>query len=200
MFGSLGMLDTFFGDGAAWYTVPALIGTAFFVLRMVLLSIGADHHFGDLHGDLASAGGHAGDAADSTHSFQVLSVQSVASFVMGFGWAGLAALRSDWSLTVVNLVAVAAGVGMVWLLALLLRGLHQLQSSGNIHLGNTVGRTGEVYVTVPGTGRGKGQVRLAVQNRLRIFDAITTGEDLSTGTRVTVVAANDDNTLSVARA
>ena len=45
------MSDLFFGQHAAWYTVPAILGTAFFALRSVLLLIGS-HHLGvDFHGD-----------------------------------------------------------------------------------------------------------------------------------------------------
>src|SRR4051794_36534401 len=96
------MQELFFGDNAAWYTVPALIGSVFFAFRIVMLLVGAGaHDIGiDLHGDVhADAGGdlHAdGSHGDSSHAFQVLSLQSIAAFFMGFGWAGLAAYRNGW--------------------------------------------------------------------------------------------------------
>ena len=192
------MYDLFFGQNAAWYTIPAIIGTAFFALRSLLLLVGS-HHLGvDFHGDV-HADVHSAD--DSTHSFEILSVQTIAAFIMGFGWAGLAGLKgTHWSPLTVNVVAAACGVGMVWVLALMLRTMHQIQTSGTISLGAAVGREGGVYLTVPGDGRRRGQVRVTVDGRDRIYDAISQGEDLPSGSRVRVLAANDDNTVTVARA
>jgi membrane protein implicated in regulation of membrane protease activity len=198
------MYDLFFGNGASWFTIPAIIGTTFFLFRMILLMAGAGHdlgldvHIGDLHvGDVGHTDAH---HTDSTHSFEILSIQSIAAFVMGFGWAGLAGLKgTHWHLGTVIVVAAACGVGMVWLLALLLRGMVELQTSGNIAIASTVGREGDVYVTVPGDGR-RGQVRVTVDDRQRIYDATSQGESLASGTRIRVLRANDDNTLTVAKA
>ena len=120
---------------------------------------------------------------------------------MGFGWLGLAGLKggTEWGPLMINIVAVAGGAGMVWVLAMLLRGVASLQSSGNVSIQSAAGHEGDVYLTVPGAG-GRGQVRVTVENRQRIYNAVTTGEDLPTGTRVRVVKVNDDNTLTVARA
>src|SRR5678815_2120068 len=93
-------------------------------------------------------------------SFEILSIQSIAAFVMGFGWAGLAGLKgTQWSFGIVNLVAAACGIGMVWLLAMLLRGMTDLETTGTIPIGSAIGHEGDVYVTVPGDSRGRGQVR-----------------------------------------
>jgi hypothetical protein len=196
------MYETFFGDGAAWFTIPAVVGTVFFVFRIVLLLVGAGHDLGLDTGDLhVGSAGH-GDAhhGDSTHSFEVLSMQSIAAFVMGFGWAGLAGLKgTEWHLGTVLAVSAGFGAGMVWLLAILVRTMVAMQTSGTIPIDSTVGREGSVYVTVPGDG-GRGQVRVTVDSRERIYDAVTKGEDLVSGTRVRVIRANDDNTLTVARA
>lgn len=189
------MYDFFFGSGgAAWYTIPALVGTAFFLIRTLLMLMGAAV---DL--DLDSDGPDSGDA------FQILSFQTLAAFAMGFGWGGLAAVRGfGWEGPAAIIIAIGCGAGMVWLLGILLKALADLQSSGNITLADTVGKEGEVYATIPGGGRG--QVRLVVSQRLRIYNALAAqsadvpGEDLPTGTRVRVISANPDNTLTVVRA
>ena len=190
------MYDLFFSDGALWFTVPAILGTVFFVLRLALLLVGAGHDGGfDLHGD-------AGDVhADSGHDFQVLSVQSIACFLMGFGWGALGALRGlGWQVPGSVLFGCAVGAGFVYILAILLRGMSELQSSGNIEIESAVGLEGDIYVSVPGESRGRGQVRLNIDERQRIYNAISSDEPLPTGTRVRVIRANHDNTLTVARA
>jgi len=213
------MQDLFFGQGAAWFTIPALVGSVFFLIRIVLLLVGAGAHdlgmdfhdgggAGAIHaGGLGDAhtGGLTGDAAhhDSGHDFQVLSTQSIAAFLMGFGWAALAAYKgSHWHWPAVTVAGGLGGVAMVWLLALLLKGMADLQSSGNIPLAAALGAEGDVYVNVPETGQG--QVRLTVSGRQRFYNAVTGsaggGEPLPTGTRIRVIKVNTDNTLTVTRA
>jgi membrane protein implicated in regulation of membrane protease activity len=186
------MLDYLFSYPAAWYSVPALIGTVFFLLRIVLMLAGMGDHGFDFDHDVDV------NHPDSGHSFEILSIQSIAAFAMGFGWGAFAGLKSGFSPVGVNLVGLGAGVGMVWLLAIALRAMADLQTSGNIPLTSAIGKEGDVYVTVPGTA-GRGQVRLTVDERQRFYDAVAE-ETLPTGTRVRVVKVNDDNTLMVAKA
>ena len=35
------MIDLFFGGQAAWFAVPAIVGTFFFALRLIMLLMGA---------------------------------------------------------------------------------------------------------------------------------------------------------------
>jgi membrane protein implicated in regulation of membrane protease activity len=186
------MADYFFAYPAAWYSVPALVGTVFFALRIVLMLAGMGDHAFDLNHDLDV------DHPDSGHSFEILSIQSIAAFAMGFGWGAFAGLKSGFSPLAVNLVGLAAGSAMVWLLAVALRGMADLQTSGNIPLASAVGKEGDVYVTVPGA-TGRGQVRLTLDARQRFYDAVA-DETLPTGTRVRVLKVNDDQTLMVAKA
>ncbi len=190
------MLELFFTDGARWFALPALLGTAVFAIRLALMLSGMGGDM-DLHvehpGDL-----HHGDPGEV---FKILSIQSLFAFAMGFGWGGLGALRgADWGMPLSLLTGVIAGAGMVWVLGLLLKGVHDLQSSGNIPIQAALEREGEVYATVPGAGAGRGQVRVTVHQRQRIYNASSEGEELPTGTRVRVTRVNDDNTLTVARA
>lgn len=186
------MLDLFFSGGAAWFTVPAAIGTSVFLLRLCLLFVG--HHVGDV-GDV-----HAGDVhGDPGDAFKVLSIQSIGAFIMGFGWAGLGALKgSGWPIPTALAVGAAGGTAMVWLLAMLLRAVNGLQTSGNIVPEDAVGLEGDVYVTVPPKSGGTGQVRLNVHERQRIMNAVSVGDALPTNTRVRVVQVNDDRTITVA--
>lgn len=193
------MLDLFLNGNAAWFGVPALVGTGVFALRLVLMFLG---HTGlDMgHDGVLEAHTDVGDAhhGDSTDAFKVLSLQSIAAFAMGFGWGGLGVLRgTDWNPALAVPVAVASGVAMVYLLAILLKAVYDMQSSGNIRIDDAVGTDGTVYVGVPEAGQGSGQVQVVVNGRQRIYNAVTDGSALASNTRVRVVAANDDNSLTV---
>jgi hypothetical protein len=186
------MFDLLFNDSAAWFTIPAIFGTFVFIVRLVLMLAGGHSDIGDVHAD---AGGHHGDSGEA---FQLLSVQSIAAFLMGFGWGGLGGLRgAGWDWTTSLLIGLAAGVGMVWLLALLLKAVFDLQSSGNIAMDRALGAQGDVYVTVPARNSGSGQVRIVINDRQRIYNAVTAGEAIPTNTRVRVESVNDNRTLTV---
>jgi hypothetical protein len=108
------MQELILGPVAIWFGVPALVGTVFFSLRMALMLIGgadADAGFDvDVNfdvdvdfdvdvGDVDAISETGGDPGDSTQAFKALSVQAIAAFVMGFGWAGLGALSGlGWGL------------------------------------------------------------------------------------------------------
>ena len=194
------MSDLLFGGGAGWYTAPAIIGTAVFTLRLILMLTGV---VGDFDMDDATDFDTEFDTdahADSGHAFAILSINTVAAFLMGFGWAGLAAMKgSSWgdSTFLVALTALACGAAMVWLLTLLLKAMFDLQASGNISIKQTVGAEGSVYIEIPASHAGKGKIQLVIDKRQRFYDAITEGEGIGRNARVRVNKVNNDNTLTV---
>jgi len=190
-------VDFFFADGAGFFTVAAVIGTCVFALRLVLLLVAGDvgAHGLDLHGDIHfdhSGGHHPEDA------FQILSTQGLIAFAMGFGWGGLGGLRgAEWSWLASAGFGFLTGLGMLYLMAGLMRTLQSLESSGNVSLGDALDRVGDIYVSVPAGGKGRGQVRLTLNNRQRIYDAVTEAGEIPSNTRVRVIRVNDDRTLTV---
>lgn len=193
------MLDSFLTGTATWFTIPAFVGTALFLIRLATMLLGHGVDF-DHDGALDAAGADVPDAhhSDSADAFKILSLQTLAAFAMGFGWAGLGALRgTEWAPWVSVPVGIVGGVAMVWLLAILLKGAHELQSSGNVPIRSAIGAEGTVYVSVPGEGSGRGQVQLVVNNQQCFFNAVTDGPAITSRSRVRVVGVNDDNTLSV---
>ena len=199
------MIDLFFGGLAAWFTIPAFIGSFFFLVRMALMFVGGD---GDVdsdfdvgaHGDL-HADGHVGDHTDSSSAFKVLSVQTIAAFLMGFGWGGLGGLRgAGWDITSSTVFGFLTGAGMVWLLGKLLGVVYRFQSSGTMRIDAALGVEGSVYIAIPPHREGRGRVRLVIDNRERFYNAVTDHEFIESHARVRVTEINDDNTITVMRA
>lgn len=187
------MLEALFEGQAVWFSVPALLGTGIFVLRIAMMLIGGDGIDG---GDTDAGGSLDGD--DSTGAFEILSVQSVSAFLMGFGWVGIGCfLGAHWSSSVALVVGSLGGFLMVWIMGSVLGAVRGLESSGNIPLDRALGKVGEVYARVPAAGAGKGQVKLVLSNHQRIYNAISESSELSSGTRVRVTGVNDDNSLTV---
>jgi hypothetical protein len=192
------MLDLLFADKALLFSIPALVGTFFFAVRLVMMVTGVAGD-ADAHGgagiDLTQ-----GDPHHSSELFKILSVQGIGAFLMGFGWAGLGALYGGkWPMGTSLLVGLVGGIALMWLLSWLLKLVYDLQSTGTISIQSAMGAEGDVYVTVPPRGQGQGQVRVIVKDRQRLYNAISDGEPLPTNTRVRVSRVNEDNTLTVER-
>ncbi len=193
------MLGGLFQQEALFFTIPAVLGTTVFLIRLGLMAIGgfADGVDGvDVDADV-DVGAHV-EGGDSTHAFELLSVQSIAAFLMGFGWGGVGGLVGfDWSFPMSMLTGVAFGAGLVWLLGLLMKAMYDLQSSGNVRIQDAVGAQGRVYTNVPAKGDGRGQVRVVVNQRARIYNAVSDGDAIVTSSEVRIVRVNEDHTLTV---
>lgn len=192
------MKELLFADNAGWFTIPAIVGTGIFVLRLALMLVGdiADVDTPDADVD----GVHPG-YGDTDYAFQILSIQALSAFAAGFGWGGIAALRSfELGFAPAVLIGLLTGAGVMWLFATGMKAMFSLQSSGNTDIRGTVGREGEVYTRVPPSGEGAGSVRVVVDDRARIYNAVSDGGELVRSARVRVVQVNDDHTLLVAPA
>lgn len=189
------MQELIFGPGAVWFGVPAVLGTFFFALRLGTMFLGgADADVGadaDIP-DLDTIDGD-GDGESSNETFKVLSIQSIAAFLMGFGWGGLGAFRGNgWSLTLSAVVGTACGLAMMFLLGRLLVFVYGLQSSGTLAVYHALESEGTVYARVPARGSGIGRVRVVIGDRARYYKAITDGEELPRNARVRVVEVDQE--------
>ena len=185
-----------------WFTAPAMAGTIFFLFRLIMLAFGG---IGDADGGGVDTGfDSAGDPhgamhhGDSGAAAQFLSVQGVTALLMGFGWTGYAFRAGlHWSPGASAALGLLGGILMVLLVGSLFRGVRKLEASGTLDLAGAKDAVGEVYANVPARGEGSGQVRLVLQQRQRIVNAISESGPLPTKTRVRIVQVNSDRTVTV---
>lgn len=121
-----------------------------------------------------------------------LSLSTLAGFLSAGGWTGVLAYK----MTALGdgLVSLAAGIagllgfaGSFWLL----KNLKGIEESGNIQLENAIGQVAEVYLTIP--EEGVGQIRVLVQGRLKVFNAICLDKTpIPTGEKVFIFDLQDD--------
>ncbi len=173
----------------------AAVGGTIFVLRIVMLFVGLGGH-GDVDHDFDSM-----DSVEFGHDHDmgagILSLTTLTAFFLMFGLSGLT-MRFEYGAGPGKaiLVAGAVGFGMMLVLAKLLTSIYQMRSSGNIRPANAVGVEGSVYLTIPVGGRG--QVQVAIQNRLKVMDAIAEQPvELATGTSIRVVRVVEGDVLVV---
>ncbi len=190
------MMDILFGDLAPWFTAPALLGTGFLMIQLVLGELGGDGAVDfdiDLDIDLEMNADHPG------MEFGILSIQSISAFFMGYGWIGFAAYRFlSVGFTGAAVIAVVAGVGVAWFMVYMLRSFLKLQNNTNVSISQAVGLVGEVYVSVPPSGEGKGEIILVINQSQHNYFAIQEGEEqIATHTRVRVVRADAASNIIV---
>jgi hypothetical protein len=179
------MMDFLFADYAPWFTAPALVGSGFLLIQLVLGELGGD---GALDVDLDMDLDHADHPGAE---FGWLSIQSVSAFFLGYGWIGFAAYRFlNVGFSGAAVIGVGAGVGVAWLMVWLLRSFLKLQNNTNVSIAQARGMVGEVYVTVPVPGTGRGEVVLVINNSTHTYFAIQEGDEdttpITTHTRVKV--------------
>ncbi len=171
------------------YLIMALLGTTFFVLRLAIaLFFGGD---GDMDGDLADHGG--GDGA-----FNMFSILSILAFFMGAGWMGLTC-RIDWDLN--SMVSAIAAASFGFVLMMMASGLmafaRKLNQAVEYDVGTALGKTANVYMSIPMKGDGKGKIQVAVSGRLKTMDAVSIGPPIKEFSSVTVISVRDDGTFIV---
>jgi membrane protein implicated in regulation of membrane protease activity len=207
------------------FLVCFLAGGTVMVCQFLLSLFGLGGHHdlgGDAHDvggpDLHDMGGHDATGHDATgHDAQghdtshehtslsdwlasVLTFRTVVAALTFFGLAGLAGLQTELGRPVVLAVALAAGTGAMFLVAWVMRSLSRLHAEGTARIERAVGKTGTVYLTVPGNKAGAGKVHLNLQNRTVECQAVTAHQALPNGTRVVVTAVIGRDTVEVAPA
>lgn len=175
------------------FALIALPSTVLIVIQTVLLLIGIGGE-SDTDVDVDDVDGI--DLPDD--GLAIFSVRGILSMLCIMGWVAVALLDTSLPAGVSIAIAIACGIATLIGMAYLMRAVNRLQSSGNIDIGNCIGKIGEVYIPIPSSGNGSGKVNLTVQEKFSEFTAITTsGEPLKTGAFVRVVAVSESGVLVV---
>ncbi len=175
------------------FALIALPSTVLIVIQTVLLLIGIGGE-SDTDVDVDNVDGI--DLPDD--GLAIFSVRGILSMLCITGWVAVALLETSLPAGVSIGIAIACGIATLIGMAYLMRAVNRLQSSGNIDIGNCIGKIGEVYIPIPSSGNGSGKVNLTVQEKFSEFTAITTsGEPLKTGAFVRVVAVSESGVLVV---
>ena len=151
--------------------------------------------YGD--GDISSPEPGIGNADAGLRLFTLRGI--VAFFAVG-GWAGAVAAECGLSPVVSSLIAFGAGAIALVLIALLFRGLLNLQSDGTADIRNALGVSGVVYLTIPALRKGSGKVNIMLQDSYTELLAVTDEkEELPSGSEITVVGLSGSDTVVVKR-
>ena len=164
-------------------TVVLLIQTA-----MLLFGFGSD-------GDGDADDMDIGDAGDG---LVIFSIKGIVAMLCVLGWTGVIFLGTGMNHGLAIFLAFICGVAALMGMAFLMRAVSKMQSSGNIDIGNAIGKVGQVYIPIKPNGSAAGKVNITVQGTFSEFSAITVSDEtLPTGSYVRVVAVDEAGTLLV---
>jgi membrane protein implicated in regulation of membrane protease activity len=185
-----------------FFLVCAGVGGTLVLLQFLAGSFG----LGGDHGDADHAGldhDHA-DAADhdtgESWFLGLLTFRAICAAIAFFGLGGLIAGYYQLTPAAQLGTAVVAGFAALYLVATMMKMLYRLKADGTVRMSHAVGRTGTVYLRVPGQNTGPGKVTLNLQNRTVEVEAFTFANELPTGTPVRVVAVRDTGAVEVTHA
>lgn len=168
----------------------AIVGSAIFVVQVVLMLIGIDSDVADIDFD-------SGDTLDLGGGMSLLSIKSLINFVVGFGWGGVCLAGSIDNKLLLVVVALAIGILFAWMYLYLFRKMRKLESNGAFNIANCEGKVADVYLRIPANRSGQGKIQISVNGSVHELDAVTDGDALPTGRKVTVVEVIDTSLVRV---
>lgn len=164
-----------------FYFYIAIGASIIFIIQTIMTFIGADADAGvdaDFDGNL--------DGMETP--FQLFSLRNLVNFLLGFGWAGVAFYNTISSKLLLGIVAFVVGLIFIAMFVFLMRALLRLSEDNTFKLEDTVGKTADVYMTIPPAKSGKGKIFISVRGTTHELAAITPhNEEIKSGALVKVL-------------
>jgi membrane protein implicated in regulation of membrane protease activity len=151
-------------------------------------------------------GGDAGDGIEADFDsnleggdtpFQLFSFRNLTNFLLGFSWTGISFYTTVTNQTVLIGIALIVGVLFVLAFFFIIRQVQKLAENNSFKITDTIGKSGEVYLTIPASKQGKGKVLVSVKGSLHELDALTDGEAIPSGSVVNIIAVENNKLLIV---
>lgn len=138
-----------------------------------------------------------GDMSGNEAPFQLFSFRNLVNFLIGFSWGGLSFYNMINNK--VLLLAIAFGIGLffVFIFFIIIKQLMKLTENNSFKYENVVGKTAEVYLSIPGQKSGKGKVLVSVKGSVHELDAVTENEKIPSGGLVKIISVINGDLLLV---
>ena len=182
------------------YFCIATPATVLLIVQIILMIIGFSGGEADFDGDVdvdvdvdvdTDVDTDVNDVFDGDPGFRLFTVRGLIAFLTVGGWVGFTFGDSNPTLAVI--LSIVCGVAALVGMAFLLKWLLGLQSSGNISYKAAVGKTADVYLTIPANGQGNGKITVILNESLRELSAKTLSDaPIKTGAKVKIVDVEDD--------
>jgi len=176
-----------------WYF--ALFASFIAVIQLILSLF-----FGGVDSDV-DADGHIdfGEHADTGFGdFKLISLRSIVSFFAFFGWGGVISYENGIKGLTAFFIAIAAGMAMMFITAIMLYAIMKMQHSGNIRAEEYIGASGTVYLKIPAGRSEFGKVTAVVKGVQKEIVAVA-DKEIERGAPVEIIELIDSRRYLVKR-
>lgn len=188
--------------GSWWQSLQGFEKIFWFIALLFSLLFLIQTIFSFAAGDGDEAFGDADAAADADDGigYGFFTIKNFIAFFTVFGWTGVALSKSNMSSIAIIGVALLAGCLMVAMMVVIMRSMSRLKQSGTLVIDNAIGKTGTVYLLIPGGRTGAGKVNIQLQGAMKELNAITDdAADIATGSFIKVTGVVNNNMLLVSK-
>jgi hypothetical protein len=176
------------------YFLCAVFGGTLLILQLILMVFGiGSADASDVGGADSGIDGH----PQTMDIFKILSLRTVVAGLTFFGLGGLAGLTGGASKLVSVVLAIISGFIAMYTVYYMYLKVASLKYDGSISDKTLVGALGNVYIRIPAAESGIGKVLVSQQNRTMEYEAITTGNEIKTGTPIVVIRIVSPTTVEV---
>ena len=171
------------------FALVAIPSTLVMIIQTIMLIIGMDNE-ADMDID---------DVPETMDDgLALFSVRGIVTMLAVTGWCAVAFVDSGMNQVLAVVISLVLGFLALVGMAYLMRAVYRLQASGNIDVGNAVGKVAQVYIPIAACAEKKGKVTMTLQGKYCELDAITVADEmLKTGSYVRVVAVDGAGVLVV---
>ena len=168
-----------------WYiAIPVSI---IFLIQVVLTFFGSGD-IGDMDTDFDS------DGHDGFHFF---SFRNLINFLLGFSWAGILFYKTISNPLGLLFFSLVIGLVFVFLFFAIIKQIQKLSEDNSFKIENTIGKTAEVYLKIPGNKLGKGKIMISINGAYHELEALTTQNEILTGSMVKIVRIENNSKVLV---
>jgi hypothetical protein len=186
------ILANFFTD---WWNTLTLAKQIFYGIAifaaMLVIVLAVVSMFGI--GEDAEVDADAGDSGGT-----LFSVKPVIGFLFAFGWAGGASLSNGLGVLPACVIALVAGLAVMFAIVWILRATQRLKVDGMLKKEDAIGKVATVYVTIPPGSQSGGQIIVPLDGRTITIGALQKGSaPIPADTKVRGAALIDSNTALI---
>lgn len=152
------------------------------------------------------AGGDAGEGIEADFDsnldggdtpFQLFSLRNLINFLLGFSWTGISFYNSIENKGLLIGIALVVGVAFVLLFFYIIKQVQKLAEDNSFKISDTIGKSAEVYLNIPGEKQGKGKVLISVKGSVHELDAMSENASIQAGSVVVVSRVENNKILIV---
>jgi len=179
------------------YWILAAVSSVIFIIQAIMTFVGFDADSDLELADAPDAIPESSDAAFDADGFHLISIKSIVSFILGFGWTGVLLWDTIDSPVWLGLTAFVVGMIFMSVIAFMLFQIRKLDKDNTFRIEKVIGMTAEVYLRIPGARSDSGKVTVSLHGSMHELEALTDGPDIPTGAKVRISNKIDGETVLV---